>query len=165
DFSTISHFFEFHGSAKVMFNSSGRDQPFVIPQEILNLMPPGTSSTLTIFGAPPNDSLTGPATGATPGPYVKVKVSGSILLKLNDTPLFTMTGTIGFTFGTTLVEINGGVSATIPYVGGVSGSIDFAFFSDYVVPASLPGAGTHLGPGLMGRATLAVTAGGAIPGV
>src|SRR6185312_13591867 len=37
DFSTIAHFFEFHGSAKVMFNSSGRDQPFVIPQEILNL--------------------------------------------------------------------------------------------------------------------------------
>ncbi|MGZ6715887.1 MAG: hypothetical protein ACXVFG_14140, partial [Gaiellaceae bacterium] len=165
NFAAIANFFEFHGSAKVMFNSSGLDQPFLIPQEILNLMPPGTSSSLTVFGAPPNDQLTAAQTGATPGPYVAVKVSGSILLKLNGTPLFTMTGTIGFVIGTTLVRITGAVSATIPYIGGVSGSIDFAFFTDYVVPTGLPNAGTHIGPGLVGRATLAVGAGGAIPGV
>ena len=164
DFSTIVNFFEFHGSAKVMFNSSGRDQPFEIPQEILNLMPAGTPSTLTIFGAPPNDSLTAPATGAT-----RVSTSPSRFPARSSSssrhPVLTMTGTIGFTFGTTLVQIKGAVSATIPYIGGVSGSIDFAFFSDYLVPRACRTRAPTSDLGSSGRATLAIGSGGAIPGV
>src|SRR5690349_22775071 len=123
-------------------------------------MPPGSPVSITIFGGPPNDQMTGPDLTASPGPYIAVKITGAITLKLGGATLFTMTGTIGFIVSTSLVRIQGAISAAIPVIGGVSGSIDFAFYSHYMDGT------VDRGPGLIGRATLTRSAGGGggIPG-
>ena len=52
------------------------------------------------------------------------------------------------------------MSTNIRYIGSLSGTIDLAFYTDRD-----GNTGNGLTPGVLGRVTLALDAGGAIPGV
>jgi hypothetical protein len=144
--------FRLTGEVLVMLNTTMRDQIFEIPDSFLPLLPPGAPTTIEIYdNAPGLDGMRSTPAGQDRNIYVTANIQGSITLF--DT--ITLSGFIGFTASTGQVRISGAVSTNIRYIGSLSGSLDLIFFIDR----------NGAGPGVVGRVTLAIADGGAIPGV
>ena len=153
--SVLDGIFELRGKVTVFLNTTMREQVFQIPQSFLDLLPEGTPTQITVYAAAPDLNGDPPPAGAV-GIYVSASIQGSI--KLFD--VVTLTGFIGFTAEVgpngAFVRIAGAVSTTIDYVGSLSGSLDLLLYTNY---------GGSEGPGIIGRVTLAIADGGAIPNV
>jgi hypothetical protein len=147
--------FRLTGEVLLMLNTTRRDQIFRIPDSFLPLLPPGAPTTIEIFDNSPGlDGERSTPAGQNPNFYVTANIQGSITLF----DAITLSGFIGFTASTGQVRISGAVSTNIQYIGSLSGSLDLIFFINGA------GSGTS-GPGVVGRVRLAITDGGAIPGV
>ena len=144
--------FRLTGEVLVMLNTTKRDQNFRIPDSFLPLLPAGAPPTITIFdNAPKLNGERSTEPGAQRNIYITANIQGSITLF----DAITLSGFIGFTASEGQVRISGAVSTNIQYIGSLSGSIDLIFFIDR----------NGNGPGVVGRVTLAIADGGAIPGV
>ncbi len=149
----VGNLFSITGTATVMFNTTLADQTFQIPAEFLALQPAGDPTTVTVYGAAP--TLTGqPNVGAAPSIYASITINAQLTLG----GVITFTGFIQIQAvagaqGAEL-EINGAVSASISFLGSLTGQINL-----YVFVSSTPG-----DSGVVGRIALTRNANG-IPGV
>jgi hypothetical protein len=144
--------FRLEGEVTLMVNTTMREQVFEVPEEFWPFLPPGAPTTLEIYDNAPNlDGSRATDAGADPNIYVTAVIQGSITLF--DT--ITLSGTIGFTASTGQVRISGAISTSIQYLGSLSGSLDLIFYFDR----------EGNGPGVVGRVTLGLEAGGSIPGI
>ena len=162
------HIFRFDGRIQVVFNTTLIQQDFDVPSMFRDLLPTTSPTHYTIFASQPN--LDGTAELVTnPDPYdtangeiyIKAKIQGSITLF----DVLTLTGFLSIGVGVSsshgvTIEVAGAASASIQYIGALSGDLHFIFYSDYIDDSSV-----HHGAGLVGRAHLALADGGAIPGV
>ena len=154
--SNIADVFTFEGRVQVMFNTTLVEQDFSVPSVFRDLLPLGSPTHYTIFKSIPSIDGSGELDPTSAGQvYISATISGTITL-FNTIAL---TGFLQISIGIGpedgAVVIAGAVGTTIQYIGTLSGTIHFLFFSDYM----------GMGPGLIGRASLALADGGAIPGV
>ncbi|MBN1192791.1 MAG: hypothetical protein JXA36_03745, partial [Coriobacteriia bacterium] len=148
--SDLDGIFELKGRVQIMFNTTRAEQVFEVPESFLNVLPDSFPTMLRIYQSRPaldgiSQDVNAPANGEI---YVSALIEGTI--RLFDT--ITFSGFLSFTAGEGGVRIAGAVSTSIDYIGALSGSMDLMFLTSPSV-------------GVVGRVTLALQAGGGIPGV
>ena len=153
--------FSFTGQVTVMINTTFKEQVLDVPTSFLPLLPAGYPPQIKIFRSRPTlDGTQQDPTKPTDGEaYVFALIQGSITLF----GVVTLNGFLSFSAGAdaaggTTVRIAGAVSATIRYVGSLSGSLDLTFYSDYHPTSAAPGQG----PQIVGRVMLGLQAGAGI---
>jgi len=156
------HIFRFEGRVSIMFNTTLVEQVFDVPSMFRDLLPTTSPTHYVIFKNQPNlDGSAALNPGGAGEIYIKAKIQGSITLF----DVVTLTGFLSIGVGVNgpngvTIEIAGAASASVQYIGTISGTLHFIFFSNYV-----DSGGNSRGPGLVGRANLALADGGAIPGI
>ncbi|CAB5140735.1 diguanylate cyclase/phosphodiesterase (GGDEF & EAL domains) with PAS/PAC sensor(s), partial [Olavius algarvensis associated proteobacterium Delta 3] len=165
--SNIGGVFSFKGSVQVMFNTTKQRQTFKIPKSFLEFLPKGDPTEITIFESLPNEKGDAPKNSNSSSIYISARIMGSITLF----DKITLSGFVGIdaetgimTLGAkevvySFLRIRGAVSTNIDNLGSLTGSLDFSFFSDN------PATEDVVDPGIVGRASLSIVAGGIIPGV
>ncbi|HEX6131015.1 MAG TPA: hypothetical protein VF044_04745, partial [Actinomycetota bacterium] len=159
--SVIPDVFAFTGRVQLMLNTTRTELVFDVPESFLDVLPTGFPTQIKIFKSAPaldgRSELNPSAGGAF---YVSALIEGSITLGPG---ILTLSGFVGITLqggAQSLVRISGAVSTNVRYLGALSGSLDFVFYGDRGDgPSGAPN------PGIVGRVTLALQAGGIIPGV
>ena len=149
----IPNIFSFDGRIQVMFNTTLVQQDFDVPTVFRDLLPAGSPTHYTIFKSIPDPSGHGEVDPSHAEIYIEATLSGTITLYgvLHLTGFLSVAAGAGPEAGS--VVIAGAVGLTIDYIGTASGTLHLLFFTDF----------NGLGPGVVGRATLALQAG--IPGV
>jgi hypothetical protein len=151
------------GEISLVFNTTRADQVFEVPEAIAAVLPADYPRLITIFEQRPLADGTARDTDplyAGGEIYFTARVKAQIRLL----GLVTLNGFVSISAGTGgggTRTIKGAVSAEIQYLGSLAGTIDMTVIPDYDPDdsRSLPN------PGVIGRVTLALQAGGGIPGV
>ena len=145
--------FSFQGRVRVMINTTLAEQVFEVPESFLAVLPSDFPPQLKIFESAP--SIDGEAE-ADPDSDGSVYFAALIAGSINLFDVITLSGQINITVASDRREIAGAVSTNVQYIGSLSGSIQLIAFMPTVANPI---------PRVVGRATLSLADGGAIPGV
>ena len=154
----ITGLFEFTGRVQVMFNTTLEEQVFQVPEAFRNVLPDDYPTEIKIFeSAPSIDGTTEEDPTSDGGIYLSALIAGSVKLfdVITLAGFFSITREVAANGLPSYIRVAGAVAMEIASVGSLSGSLDLGFYGDY----------NGQGPVAIGRATLALHAGGAIPGL
>ena len=157
--SSLGSVFKFSGKVQVVFNTTLEQQVFAVPESFLAVLPAGFPTQIVLFESVPNLAGDAEETPQDPGAfYLKALIQGEITL-FNT---ITLSGFLAFQLqvgAISLVKVTGAVSANVKFLGSLSGSIAFGFYTD--VDPDVTGNQAAA----IGRVTLTREGGGLIPGV
>ena len=153
----VGSLFSISGTVSVMFNTTLQDQAFKIPDAFLPLLKPGDPTTITIYGSAPGlgggRNPNAPAGG-------QVYVTASIQAQITIGGALTLNGFVQISAavdpqGNAVLQIVGAVGTQIPYLGSLSGQLNFSYYLSATDPSQ---------NGVVGRVFLTLDA-SKIPGV
>ena len=113
----ITAVLQLEGEGLVMFNTTGMEQVFVVPEGFAAYMDPGDPTQYTIFaGMPGLDGSEDPT--ATPGPYAVVQMEGELTV----VNAWVLAGFFRFAVSGDRLEISGAFTLDVLELGEVTGS-------------------------------------------
>jgi hypothetical protein len=118
---------EFSGSFSLTMNTTKRDQVFSIPQSFLDLLPPDSPTTVTVYAAAPN--IDGSQPEGAPGEiYIAANLEGTLKI-LN----FQLDGQFAFVLSTSKFELIVGAQLSLGALGHVNAAGALRIDSDGLV--------------------------------
>jgi Ca2+-binding RTX toxin-like protein len=154
----IGNVFEVSGSVSVMFNTTLAKQTFEMPDSFLPLLRDGEPRSLTIFAATPNLDGTENA-AASPTPFIVATVQAELRIQ----GFITLTGFLQISADVSGVKVTGAVGGDMPFLGALSGTVNFNAYTDDPLPTGDPNRQPGV-PGVVGRIALTFRA-NRIPGL